>query len=196
MAPFSDFIEQLFPFLNEQKFHIFSCGHVIPKNQLLPLCIERGPSGIPFTLNFERRNDPDLIREVGQAIVNYTNVVPGGMVVFFASYDYMNKVFDAWLKAGIVDRLKRKKAVYAEPSTPGESDSVLKKYIDSIRTPSSKQTGALLCAVVGGKMSEGINFSDELARCVIMVGIPFANIKSQELVEKMKYMDTKVFTLI
>ena len=39
-------------------------------------------------------------------------------------------------------------------------------------------------------MSEGINFSDELARCVCIIGMPYPNIGSSEMIEKMRYLDS------
>ncbi|XBJ16013.1 hypothetical protein VPH35_007747 [Triticum aestivum] len=51
----------------------------------------------------------------------------------------------------------------------------------------SNVNGALLLAVVGGKISEGINFSDGMGRCVLMVGLPYPSPDDMELMETIKH---------
>jgi len=61
------------------------------------------------------------------------------------------------------------------------------EYSAAARSPK----GALLTCAIGGKLSEGINFADELGRCVIVVGLPYPNKTSPVLVEKMAFLDEK-----
>ena len=40
-------------------------------------------------------------------------------------------------------------------------------------------------------MSEGINFADDMARCVLVVGLPYPDITDPVLMEKMKSLDNE-----
>jgi chromosome transmission fidelity protein 1 len=80
---------------------------------------------------------------------------------------------------------------------------VLEEYTKAILGPNEEEgapesrpptRGALLLSVVGGKMSEGINFSDRLGRCIVIVGLPYPNINSSAWKARMEYMESSTLS--
>ncbi|UYV63357.1 DDX11 [Cordylochernes scorpioides] len=192
MEPISEYVDQLFKpaGVPAERITHFSCGHIVDPGNLLALTLVKGPSGLAFDLSYKNRGSASLIQEVGRTISNLCNVVPGGIVVFFPSYDYEQQVFSQWEKDGLIKTINdNKKTIFREPKTTDQVDKVLSQYSKCIKNRIGKKNGALLLSVVGGKMSEGINFSDDMGRAVVMVGLPFPNIKSPELKEKMAHLD-------
>uniref|UniRef100_A0A671VQQ6 ATP-dependent DNA helicase DDX11 n=1 Tax=Sparus aurata TaxID=8175 RepID=A0A671VQQ6_SPAAU len=191
MQPVSDFKQELLfsAGVGEERITEFSCGHVIPPENILPLVLCSGPSGQELDFTFQNRDSPRMMDETGRILSNICNVVPGGVVCFFPSYEYSRRIISHWEASGALTRLANKKKIFQEPKKANQVEQVLSEFSRCIQVDSSSLTGALLFSVVGGKMSEGINFSDDLGRCVVMVGMPYPNIKSPELQEKMSYLD-------
>uniref|UniRef100_A0A8D0FBY3 ATP-dependent DNA helicase DDX11 n=1 Tax=Strix occidentalis caurina TaxID=311401 RepID=A0A8D0FBY3_STROC len=194
MQPVADFREQLLSCAGVDPARVveFSCGHVIPPENILPIILCSGPSNQQLEFTYQKRDLPQMMDETGRILCNLCNVVPGGVVCFFPSYEYEKQVYAHWEKTGLLTRLATKKKIFQEPKKANQVDQVLVEYAKCIKRCSQaggQMTGALLLSVVGGKMSEGINFSDDLGRCVIMVGMPYPNIKSPELQEKMTWLD-------
>ncbi|KAI5726255.1 hypothetical protein M8J77_025871 [Diaphorina citri] len=189
MEPVSEFKDQLFGSLGvpESRIHHFSCGHVIPKENILPLILCSGPTNRKFDLTFENRTKGDTLKEIAMTITNLCTIVPKGMVCFFPSYDYEAIVYNYMRDNHFIERIAKKKVVFREPKKTSEVDKVLSDYGKSV-----EKGGALMLSVIGGKLSEGLNFSDDLGRCVVVVGMPYANIKSLYIQEKMKYLDSHV----
>lgn len=191
MEPMSDFRQQLLPFLPSDRLVTFSCGHVIPPTNLMVSVLSSSPKGLPFEFKFDSRDNMDLLDELGRTLINLCNIIPAGLVVFVPSYVFLDKVMTRWKDAasgGVLQRLGVKKKIFMEPKTTMEVDKVLGEYTTAIRGEQGQGGGgAIMFAVVGAKLSEGINFSDDLARGVVMVGMPFANMHSPELAERMKY---------
>lgn len=208
MSPFEDYKDHLFPSLASPKVTTLSCGHVIPPENLCVWTLaSMRPDAPPFEFSFQKRSDSEMINQLGMAIVNVCSLVPDGVVVFFPSYGYLDEVVNAWQKnqgAGsqsIWSRLEARKALFRE-SKGGSSDDVLSEYTKAIlgddgassKPSTAPSKGALLLSVVGGKMSEGINFSDRLGRCVMVVGLPYPNIASPDWKAKIEYIETTTFT--
>ncbi|KAJ1340512.1 hypothetical protein BSLG_004897 [Batrachochytrium salamandrivorans] len=178
MSPIDDFIEQLLPSVPRDKIDVFTCGHVIKSTSLLPICVSRGPTGIEFNFSHEKRHSLEMMKQV--LLWPYCNVIPGGIVAFFVSYSYMESVVRRWRTSGIWDRISKRKTIFLEPASVGEGGPCSARLC--WRNRSRRQTWwrnvngkvkvetqsfldwVLLLAVVSGKLSEGINFSDNMGR--------------------------------
>jgi len=86
---------------------------------------------------------------------------------------------------------RKKKILYESREAATTTDALLQEYTEAIES----ESGALLLSVVGGKLSEGINFSDRLGRGVLVIGLPFPNIRSAVWQAKIKYIEEKTFKL-
>ncbi|KAI9676879.1 MAG: ATP-dependent DNA helicase chl1 [Caeruleum heppii] len=199
MSPMNDYITQLFNYIPSARLKTVSCGHVIPTENLLAFPVSRGPSGVDFEFTFEKRNNNFMIDELGHAFIELCQKIPDGVVIFFPSYAYLDRVVQRWKMAKhggatIYAALSQLKPIFLDdphistsPPNPKltsnatsspPTDSTLTRYTRTILSPTpttAPHRGALLLSVISGRMSEGINFSDALARAVIVVGLPFPN---------------------
>ena len=176
-----------------------SCGHVVPRESLLPIAVSAGPTGRSFDFSFASRGAPEMMDELGRLVANACAVVPGGAVVFFPSFKYADDVYARWVKTGVLHQIAKSKTVFREPRTAAKVEKALRDFAAAIASAAGRganvaakpgvRTGAVMLCVCGGKLSEGINFKDELGRLVVMVGLPFANPEEPELKARMTHLD-------
>lgn len=148
----------------------------------------------PLEVTFTSRLSISTTDAIYSALLALVQAIPAGVVVFFTSYQYMHTLLSRWKSDGKLQALHSQKPVFVE-TTPNHSvpdwedaesgSSVWERYQQAVRHGSSQ--GALLCSVMGGRLSEGINFSDNLARGVVIVGMPFPDPRDAILQEKLKY---------
>jgi chromosome transmission fidelity protein 1 len=165
MQPMQDYMTHLFPYLPKEKIRTLSCGHVIPTGNLLAWPLVKGPTGREFEFTFDKRMDTNMIEELGRAIGNLCAAIPHGVVCFFPSYAYLSFVIAQWQKkpapaaggSSMWERLGQKKHIFQEAAEKSSVEETLADYAQAI----DSGKGGLLLSVVGGKMSEGINFNDK-----------------------------------
>ena len=192
-----DYIRHLFAYVDPARLKTFSCGHIIPKENLIALPVAKGPGGIDFDFTYDKRNSPAMIEALGNCLLELSNIIADGLVVFFPSYAYLEQVVSRWqmkgsgaAKINIWNRLLEKKPIFREAKAATGTDDVLDQYSQAIATGH----GGLLLSVIGGKLSEGINFSDALGRGVVVVGLPFPNIQSAQWKAKLEYIEESTAT--
>ena len=190
MSPMSDYADYLFSYLAPGQLQTHSFGHVIPPQNLFAETVSSGSFGIEFNFNFENRKSERMIMQLGDLVLRACQIAPDGIVAFFPSYDYLSHVLTIWKRphagSSLFGSIEVVKPIFEESKGGSLStEDLLREYAQAI----DSGKGALMLSVVGGKLSEGINFSDRLGRAVIAVGLPFPNAQGGEWKAKIEFVE-------
>ncbi len=115
-----------------------------------------------FNLSFKGSDSPSLHHRLGQLIIDVCSVTPNGVLVFCASYWWIEMLSQTWRANGQWDTLNSLKSVYLEPKF---NDKNFTKLLKNFEAAACTAKGAVMIAVCRGKISEGLDLSD---RCCIL----------------------------
>ena len=141
-----------------------------------------------FLFNKNSRNNFQMIDKLGNTIIQLCKVTPGGILVFFSSYGVMEDFIKKWEKSKIISEISKYKEFCQDKHDPKLNKSVLDLYQKANNINEGKK-GGILFSVCRGSCSEGMNFSNDAARLVIVVGIPFAYLGDPKTQLRKEYQD-------
>jgi len=130
-------------------------GSVFPPENLLSVYSDE------VSMKYEERFQEENYSRLTELLVSTINSVHVNTAVFFQSYGVMDRM----LEDGIAERIGRQ-AFYERRGMPQKD---LMDSIESFRT----SEGSVLFCVLGGRISEGIDFPDRSLELAILVGVPF-----------------------
>eukprot|EP00892_Ulva_mutabilis_P011430 jgi/Ulvmu1/865/UM100_0016.1 len=162
--------------------------HVVPPEQVRCTVLCKGPAGVTLNGSYSNRASAAYKRDLGAAVLDVAQATPRGMLVFFPSHAAMQAITAEWRSSGLWRKLEAIKAVMLEPRTVREFQTVIERYRQAV---AERESGAMLLAVCQGRVSEGIDFSDDEGRAVVVAGIPFPPAKDARVLCKKQVIDDR-----
>lgn len=161
-----------------------SYSMTLARRSFLPMVVTRGSDQAQISSSFQIRNDPGVVRNYGNLLLEFSRITPDGIVVFFPSYLYMESIISMWQGMGILDSIWNYKLILVETPDAQESSLALETY----RTACCNGRGAILLCVARGKVSEGIDFDHHYGRAVLCIGVPFQYTESRILKARLEFL--------
>ncbi|KAL3657144.1 hypothetical protein V7S43_017938 [Phytophthora oleae] len=154
------------------------------RSSICPLVITRGSDQTPVSTKFDLRDDLSVVRNYGTLLLEMAACTPDGMVCFFPSYLYMEKIIGQWDSLGVLKRVLANKLLFIETKDIVETTLALDNY----KKACDCGRGAIFFSVARGKVAEGIDFDRHYGRAVILFGIPFQYTLSNTLRARLEYL--------
>lgn len=161
--------------------------HVIKEEQIYVSVLSNGYDGEILNCSYDNRNNPAYIGSLGRTLCNLCRIIPGGVLLFFPSYAVMRNFVEAWTSNGTMTSLALVKPTVMEVQRSTDFSTLIQEYCENVDSPEKK--GCLLMAVCRGRMSEGMDFTDQYARAAIIVGFPLPPCFDPRVQLKKQYLD-------
>ncbi|GAU92233.1 hypothetical protein RvY_04341 [Ramazzottius varieornatus] len=182
LSPVEPLLKELMVPFNVQLFN----PHIIKSSQVWVGVVGKGPDNVEWTSSFKNRESVAYRRSLGRGIVNFLDVIPDGVLIFFSSYRAMTDCVDTWKAQEVWDDMEKRKECFVESTDRTEFTGQLKQYFELNKAGGK---GAAFFGVCRGKISEGVDFPDVCARGVIITGLPYPNKFEPRIRVKMEYLD-------
>ncbi|CAF0744230.1 unnamed protein product [Didymodactylos carnosus] len=150
-------------------------NHIIKDNQIQVAILTQGVDKEPFNSSHKNRSNRKYVMSLGLTLEHVAKRIPGGALVFFSSYQMVDDVTTMWK---IIIEPRRKVA--------------FEKEMDTYNQCVKDSRGCMMLAIARGKVAEGIDFSDDTCRAVIMVGLPYPPAFDPRVQIKKRYQDEMV----
>ena len=116
------------------------------------------------TTSYDRRG-PAMYARIARELLGVVSAVPGNVAAFFPSYEVLGEVLEG------VRTVASGKQLIVERQDWGARERG--RVLESLREFRTRG-GALLLGVLGGSLSEGVDYAGNLLSGVVIVGLPFS----------------------
>jgi len=120
---------------------------------------------VPDVTTRYKRRSPEMYEKIALYVKTAASLIPGNIAVFFPSYQILGDVRYP------LERMNLAKRILVEERQSSKREK--EKIIEQLAQLKIFRGGVLL-AVMGGSLSEGIDYKDNLLDCVCVVGLPLA----------------------
>lgn len=166
--------------------------HVVPRDQYSIVALTQTAQGNNLRCTFSSLSSESFQIDLGRTILRIIaeSMKGGGAIVMVPNYKVLRSLFSAMTKEiegsspGSAE-LRRKlplSNIFVEPRRPADLQEVLECF-----KALTKRSLAVLIGVYRGKSGEGLDFSDDMARMVVCVGVPFRPLTSWSVSAQREY---------
>lgn len=113
------------------------------------------------------------------------DIIPGGIIVYFTSYNMIKEYYDYWKKIGFIKTIENKRQLFVDTKEKNSKTDIMNMY----KASNYSDKNGIFFTVFKGVSSEGVNFKNEECRAVLILGIPLISINDIKCNMKKHYLD-------